>query len=192
MRIKKSITAATAQDMIDAFESKLAEFGVESATDISCNEAILGKRIDKAVQINEEDFDEWYQDSGGGFGDPGDTYTLAEIKEIWNEDCESDPSMAQYTNFYDWWKDTQSNYLNQIAASESITCSKEVDIDDLDYDQYYVDNDGGFGEPGETYSLGEIKNYWNHSYDKDYTLRQYDSFDEWWADTALGMDQLID
>ncbi len=116
-------------DMLEAFEAKLAEFGVEASIQAGCDSdiescsdiesswkdpemtEIFGN--ERAVEIYESDYDVKYQDVGGGFDEPGSILTLAEIKEYWNNNNMGDPSLESYNSFEDWWNDTRSNYLEE-------------------------------------------------------------------------------
>jgi hypothetical protein len=110
-------------DMLEAFESKLAEFGIESSIQAGCDTepeggwrdpemtAIFGN--ERAVEIYEEDYTERYEDVGGGFAEPGSIITLADIKDYWNNNNMGDPSLEQYTSFNEWWADTRSNFLSE-------------------------------------------------------------------------------
>lgn len=109
MKKRFTIKASTSiDDMLAAFEDKLADLGVESSTTIQSSEAIYG---DREVEIYDEDWDDCYEDVGGGFGAPGAVYSLGQIKEEWNSDNEEDPSMASFPDFDSWWDETRSNFL---------------------------------------------------------------------------------
>ena len=97
---------ASVQDMLDAFEEKLAEFDVQSKTNVSCSTGT------KDVIIDDSDYDVYYIDNGG-FGQPGEVYSLGEIKLMWNNDCDSDPICSQYASFDEWFADTKANYLEE-------------------------------------------------------------------------------
>lgn len=80
---------------------------------------------------------------------------------------------------------------NVVCKDQSVTCDSSY-INDSDYDTYYLDSSGIFGEPGETYSLGEIKLYWNDNSASDDSLNAYSTFDDWWADTVMYLEPLYD
>ena len=84
-------------------------------------------------------------------------------------------------------------------SSEKVMCGskfdytsalKNVPIGSSDYHRFYKDVDGGFGEAGATYSLEEIKKYWNQEHDNDYSLAEYDSFEDWWNDTKGWLEEV--
>lgn len=112
---KRAIKAATATDMINVFEDKLNEFGVESKTSVCSSDEVLARSLaERAVQIFDEDYDEEFKDVGGGFGDPDNIYTLAEIKDYWNRENVYDPILEEYSSYNDWWNDTRSNFLLEL------------------------------------------------------------------------------
>ena len=188
----KSVNSATIDDMIDAFETRLDELIVDSKTDVACAKDVT---CDRNVEIYEEDYHDWYEDVEGKFGPRGRKYNLGKIKEMWNSN-----DSCEFDSFDDYWSNTKDNFL--IEADSAVTCEqdifgdKSVEISDSDYNEYYVDSTGMFGQDehsaGETYSLGEIKNYWNMNYDQDYVLEAYDSFDDWWKDTKSYMEEYFD
>lgn len=98
-----SIKASRSDDMLAAFEDKLSEFDTTASTDVTCAEDVT---CSKKVDVFDSDFDEYYTDSTGIFGVPGETYSLGEIKNYWNSDCESDPSCSAFASFDEWWNDT--------------------------------------------------------------------------------------
>ena len=101
---RAQIKAASTADMLDAFESKLAEVGIESSTNVQASDEIREAIIDPS------DYDEIWIDNDGSFGEPGAQYSLGEIKEYWNGNNSSDPILTEYTDFNSWWADTQSAY----------------------------------------------------------------------------------
>lgn len=180
MKISKldAVSNKSTSDMLAAFENKLASMQVTSSKNIKgATESNL------YVAVNDADEEIVYQDIDGAFGDPGEYYTLADIKTYWNNEYEADYSLQEYGSFDAWWADTCEDYTMKEVSPADSDSSRDVTISDSDYNLYYEDEYGGFGEPGETYSLGEIKTYWNENNEGDPVLAQYDSFDAWWADT---------
>ena len=97
---RKPVKAATSAEMLSAFQDRLADFGVESKTDIEC------RTVTRDVIINDSDYDEYFTDENGGFGDPGEVYSLGEIKQYWNSNSNDDPILADYPDFESWWAET--------------------------------------------------------------------------------------
>ncbi len=63
----------------------------------------------RQVDIYGEDYHEKYEDIEGNYGgEPGRIYSLAEIKDYWNENNQGDPCLAAYRDFESWWRDTRS------------------------------------------------------------------------------------
>lgn len=103
---RKVIRASKSVDeMLDAFESKLSEFGIDACTDVTGS---------TEVDVNENDYSEEYRDVGGGFGEPNQIYSVAEMKTYWNENHSGDPVLEEYSSFEDWFKDTKENFLERI------------------------------------------------------------------------------
>ena len=106
----------TTADMLDAFEAKLDELGVDPDTVEGCSVTASRDfddqmRTERQVEIFEEDYHDRYQDVGGGFGDPGDFYTLADIKGFWNDANVGDPVLEMFPSFDVWWRETRNNYM---------------------------------------------------------------------------------
>lgn len=184
MKITRSntVTDKSTDDMLAAFENKLAEMQVSSSKKVEC--ATDSNSL--SVAINDGDDSIFYKDVDGAFGDEGEFYALADIKKYWNDECYNDESLEEFGSFDAWWAATCEDYtMQEVSSLESdfVEDDKEVAISDSDYDTYYEDENGGFGDPGETYSLGEIKTYWNENNEGDPALAQYSSFSDWWKDT---------
>lgn len=111
-------------DMLNAFEDKLAEFGIESSTEIKGSED---------VEIYGEDYHEKYEDVGGGFGDTGKVYSLAEIKEYWNENRHGDPLLEVFDSFDRWWRNTRDNFMEPVFNCDNVEASirNSIELDDL-------------------------------------------------------------
>ena len=97
--------------MINDFEMRLDELNVTTSTNVQATDYPdwLGKEVD----VKEEDYWEDYKDVGGGFGEVGEIWRLADIKSYWNEEHDNDPELQQYNSFDDWWKDTRM-YLERV------------------------------------------------------------------------------
>ena len=100
---KQAVKAATMNDMLNAFEDKLAEFGVSAKTDVTCSETYPEG---KEVPVMDGDEAECYIDVQGVYGRIGEKVSLADAKNYWNENYESDPVLEEYDYFEDWWDDT--------------------------------------------------------------------------------------
>ena len=62
-----------------------------------------------------------------------------------------------------------------------------------EYEQKYIDKQGNaFGEPGAVYTYSEIKNMWDRDKDSDYVMKDYTSFEDWWNDTVVMLDEVDD
>lgn len=105
----------TTEDMLNAFEAKLAEAGIESSTEIKGSAHDID---DRAVYISESDYSVKFKDVGGGFPTDNEIISLGEIKEWWNANNEGDPVLAEYPDFDSWWIDTRRNYLQDYYEDE--------------------------------------------------------------------------
>lgn len=117
-RNRKRIKAAVStQEMLSAFEEKLAEAGIESSTEVECTtgdpemDDIMTK--ERQVKIYDRDWSVKYEDVGGGFDSDQSIMSLGEIKEYWNENNMGDPVLEEYPDFESWFKDTRSNFLKE-------------------------------------------------------------------------------
>lgn len=108
--VRKVIKASkSTADMLDAFQDKLEEFGIESSTDVRASE-----EDDRKVEIYDSDYEEKYIDVGQGFGgEQTDVYSVGEMKEYWNENNIGDPVLAEYPDFDAWFKETRANSLQE-------------------------------------------------------------------------------
>lgn len=72
-----------------------------------------------------------FLDVDGAFGNPGNVVTYQELKDRWNENKDSDPCLADYDTFMEWWTDTNNNYTIE-RCNESINSEPEYYYDDKD------------------------------------------------------------
>ena len=63
------------------------------------------------VEIYAEDYNERYEDLEGAFGERGEIYSLADMKNYWNNNRYSDPVLEHYSSFDSWWRDTRDNFF---------------------------------------------------------------------------------
>lgn len=115
---RRKITAATntsklaSDKMLEAFETRLEELKVDSSTKVAASYDI--DEDNKAVEVFDTDADYIYKDVEGGFGEKDAEYTLAEIKQYWNNNYDSDPILEEYDDFNTWWEDTCNNFLIEV------------------------------------------------------------------------------
>lgn len=105
--------------------------------------------------------------------------------DAYNSYFEDDEDDEEYDVDESCGKKTKKKNKSKIVESAG---SSNVKISANDYDTLYTDISGVFGEPGVTISLGEMKEYWNEEKDNDPVLSDYDSYDEWWADTEQNLE----
>ena len=104
-RIVTSPATTSTDEMLEAFEDKLAE--LKGCNDVSARTEVDD---DKKVVIYGEDDYERYEDADGIFGERGEVYSFKDIKEYWNNNHDSDPSLEAFGTFEDWWSET-SQYM---------------------------------------------------------------------------------
>lgn len=109
-------------DLLEAFEDRLADFGVEACDNVEAStndEDWRARQEERAVEIDDYDYELDYEDVGGGgfeevSKDGSPILSLGEIKEYWNKNNINDPVLENYDTFEDWWSDTRSNYLREV------------------------------------------------------------------------------
>ena len=89
----------------------------------SCNSVMTATDIEQ-VEITSVDDETCYIDTNGVFGSVGECISLAEIKEYWNNNHLSDPSLVVYPNFDAWFADT-AQWLSE-EGDEGILSSTET------------------------------------------------------------------
>ena len=108
----KIVASKSTDEMLQAFEDKLEEFGIQSKTCVN-SETDIAASDNKSVEIYEGDVWAEYVDDNGEFGEPGATYNMRDIKEYWNNENMSDPVLEGYASFDEWWADT-SSWLREV------------------------------------------------------------------------------
>ena len=80
--------------------------------------------------------DECFRDVHGLFGDVGEILTIAQMREYWEENKDSDPVLLEYNNYKEWLKDTLDNMESvdniDIESSEAIMSADDA-TDDARY-----------------------------------------------------------
>lgn len=105
-------SSGTTAEMLDAFENALSGRYIQSASRVNSTE--YPAFSDKEVDVYREDYYEKYEDVGGAFGEPGEIYSLADIKAYYNENNQDDPSLEVFDSFDSWWRDTRDNFLIEV------------------------------------------------------------------------------
>lgn len=92
----------------------------------SCDSVMTATDIEQ-VEINNGDDYICYCDVDGMFGQPDERMSLAEIKEYWNNNHLSDPSLVVYPNFDAWFADTKQGLTecDEILSSTDPTEQSE-------------------------------------------------------------------
>lgn len=97
------------------------------------------------------DLTQQFQDPQGMFGEPGSIVTAQELKDYWDEEHEWDPSLQEFDNFEDWYKETvewlkpiNESYKPKLHIKESEGSIKYTGrtwkdfINNIEANSYYV------------------------------------------------------
>ena len=94
------------------------------------------KRADALYGVDERDelVEAVYTDTSGIMGIAGETYTTAELRKIWNDSHNDDPSMAKYNGDYDKWvSDTLAQMSRNDDIDEALDMSYGPDLGKLSW-----------------------------------------------------------
>lgn len=113
--MKKRISKGTPEQFINLVENKIAELGgdVEACDTITAS-------------------DETYVDHNGVMGEAGDTWTIQELRQYWDDEQMNDPVLSEYDSFDSWLDDTLS-LMESVDSSTSISATTE---DSTYYDRF--------------------------------------------------------
>lgn len=183
-------------EMIDAFEQKISsvEDKVDSSTNISAstvkhkkNSKVMRPTTIKAATESDLEFrylesfmaelDEKIHDQGWAAKTSWEMASRDLILTLSVNEAVYEFQIP-YTDlsYSDIAADTDHAF-NEIksAVSEVVGATKIVEM--------FRDSNGVFGLPGDIVSKGDFKQYWEENYDYDPSLQEYNSFEDWWADT---------
>lgn len=102
----------------------------------SFNECSDVKRADAlyGVEGREDLVEAVYTDTSGIMGVAGETYTTAELRKIWNDNHNDDPSMVAYKGDYDKWvSDTLAKMSRNDDVDEAFDMSHGPDLGKLSW-----------------------------------------------------------
>lgn len=102
----------------------------------SFNECSDVKRADAlyGVEGREDLVEAVYTDTSGIMGVAGETYTTAELRKIWNDNHNDDPSMVKYNGDYDKWvSDTLAQMSRNDDVDEAFDMSRGPDLGKLSW-----------------------------------------------------------
>lgn len=102
----------------------------------SFNECSEVKRADALYGVEKRDelVEAVYTDTNGIMGIAGETYTTAELRKIWNDSHNDDPSMAKYNGDYDKWvSDTLAQMSRNDDVDEAFDMTYGPDFDKLSW-----------------------------------------------------------
>lgn len=120
------------------------------------NCARQSKKVNSSTEVNIRPGDEEiiYGDPDCMFGD-GSDISLSEIKEYWNSNSTNDPTLAQYSSFKDWWKDTRKWLTASCDVKAAIRENADSDVlyEDVtpeDYDINSMHLRRNYSDPAES------------------------------------------
>lgn len=114
-------------DLINALEDKCKELSMTASSDMPAIEDITAS--------GKLPFGNAYIDLDGFFGVPGKEISFSEIVDYWNNNCDDDPILAEYSDFDKWWAATES-YLTPVNSCDDVTAAKVVDEnEDIEVDE---------------------------------------------------------
>lgn len=102
----------------------------------SFNESGEVRRADALYGVEERDelVEAVYTDTSGIMGVAGETYTTAELRKIWNDNHNDDPSMVKYNGDYDKWvSDTLAQMSRNDDVDEAFDMSYGPDLSKLSW-----------------------------------------------------------
>ena len=94
------------------------------------------KKADALYGVEERDelVEAVYTDTNGIMGIAGETYTTAELRKIWNDNHNDDPSMVNYNGDYDKWvSDTLAQMSRNDDVDEAFDMSYGPDLGKLSW-----------------------------------------------------------
>lgn len=101
------IKAATLEEMIDAFESRIDQLDASACSRITSTT--------------------WIDVDGAFGGERGAKYTDEEIREYWDEEHDSDPVLQEYSSFEEWWADTKEWMKEDVEGAQKVCAMYEID-----------------------------------------------------------------
>lgn len=209
---KKNSTHGTADQMLNAFEKKIAQ--LEGDVDASCKV----EAADEVAADRDEASDERFIHTL--IGDTNTELEDLDIFDSWEwEDRDNelvlltvkDDQVNEYTVpkedlSFDW--DSMEEDVQYIIKAitgtedvESVTSATRVEASEGDdksvvipeyaKHEFYRDYQGGFGgDANDVYSLEDLMIMWNSEHNNDPVMEQYSSFEDWWADTERWLEKV--
>ena len=172
------------EDFIDDFDDDFDEFDTD-LDDVELDEfdddfeESVTRTARKSTTLEDIGYEQCYIDTDGIMGEPNKIWSTSELYNAWCEDSEYDPSMLEFDTYEDWLAYTLAD---MSPVEDDIKHIFRADPNE----ERYVDVNGVMGDVGQTWSVSELRNYWEEEKDYDPTLADYTSFDYWLEDT-LGL-----
>lgn len=213
--MRKTISHGTADQMIDAFEAKIAQL----EGDVSASSKVEGAEEPEDIvdYLSPKDAERFIHTL---IGDVNTELEDLDIFSSWSWDYTEtdivltaviDTEVEEYTIpredlTFDW--DTMEQDVQYIVRAitnpdedefaEDVTSAtiiegstdddKSVVIPESAKTEYYADAQGTFGgDENDIYSLEDLMIMWNSEHNNDPSMMEYDTFEDWWEDTKRWM-----
>lgn len=124
----------------------------------------------------EGDDDEMFTDHDGVFGNPGDVISKRDMRDYWEDNYESDPSLIEFNSFEDWWSATEA--MLQPVEDEGVMSATSINASSNFYALVATD-----GEPVLVFEADDLDDAnaqvadYNNLYRVDYSAEYDDAVD---------------
>lgn len=109
----KQFSHGSAQDMLNAFRNALGD----------------NKEVESSTYI----------DTDGVFNEPGSKISYDEIRDYWDNNYGSDPSLQEYSSFEDWWRDTKEWLREDIDSCDDVFAEDYGEVSMNDASSSYIE-----------------------------------------------------
>ncbi len=138
--VEESLVEAPEINGCPVCNRNFAESELEDSKCPKCGEVLIKTDSGEYVKYDENLTEATYSDYSGIMGEPGETYTPADLKSYWDENRGNDPVLAAYKGDYDKWvTDTLANMkrMNEsVKARLESLISKLVEAEMSDEDKH--------------------------------------------------------
>lgn len=168
--MKRNIAKGTPEQFLNLVQNKIAELGgdVEACDTITSSHDVDQYDTTERYYV--------YDDNDNVVSDPFEYEEDA--REFMQANGHSQVKVHRY--FYD-----EANKLRPDGDPEVVSTSIEASTETT-----YIDDSGIMGEIGDTWTVSELRQYWDAEQMNDPVLSDYDSFDSWLEDTTSQMTKM--
>lgn len=179
--MKRSIAKGTPEQFLNRVQNRIAELGGDVE---ACDAIVSSQEVEESDLLSAFDNCD-YEVIDAGYSDDGSiivslNYNVYDIDEVAEHlaYCLSDCGVEVAD-----WNTNGSNVFvfTPRDDSEPITAASETT---------YVDDNGVMGEIGDTWTVSELRQYWDAEQMNDPVLSDYDSFESWLEDTTSQMTEM--